>query len=192
MEFREPLLITAFLSMGTIAPSAPNYSHIDIHGFSFVKTVNTDSKEHKIIEINDSYTYIDNYIVNSSSDIKYIALHEKIAKFKNFAKSDWFKDIPSQTSIEISQAILRIFYGINKVPENISVSSEGSIVFNFFNGDTYNVIEVYNTSEIVYLKRPEGEESVAYEVSYEVLKSKLYEDFNEGGENLLSEMVYGE
>jgi len=109
----------------------------------------------------------------------YTVLEGRINNFSNLPVSDWFKVIPNEFSILKAVEILGIFKDINKIPENISASQEGSILFNFFKGKIFYIVEVYNSGEIVYLKQKPNEDSEVHEVNGLIeLKKILNEEFN--------------
>jgi hypothetical protein len=78
---------------------------------------------------------------------------DKLISFRKLLNSGYLVEIPSELAIDSSLCILNNFISKKLLPEKISPMVEGGIIFEFFTGDGYHSISVYNDSEIIYLKR---------------------------------------
>lgn len=77
---------------------------------------------------------------------------------------------PNQTAQDLALHTLEVLK-VNKVlPSLINSTDDNSLIFEFFINDKFYLIEFYNSGEIVYLRRIEGQPKFVIETTIEEIK----------------------
>ena len=89
-------------------------------------------------------------------------------------------EIPNQLSISNASQIFEVFEEKDVMPEKITASVEGGVLFEFFINSTYCAIELSNGGEVIRIKRPRGEKSVISEMQLDEVCTELQQDLSYG------------
>jgi len=99
----------------------------------------------------------------------YANLSQRIASFR-YLRTDWSPycvEAPNAVAIGNALDALKRIWRWGVLPSKVNPSVEEGIVFEFTRGERFFLLEFYNESEIVYLKREGDAESEVSEVTLE-------------------------
>ena len=103
---------------------------------------------------------------------RYEKAKERIIEISN-NQEDVFA--PNQTACEMALEALKLLWDYKVLPSLINPSGDESLLFEFFMGNDFYLIEFYNSGEIIYLKRIVGKPKVIKEIDFQNLKDVIQE-----------------
>lgn len=82
-------------------------------------------------------------------------------------------DAPNQIAEDLAIRVLELCKETDFFPSIINASGDESLLFEFFTNENYYLIEIYNSGELIYLPRLNGESMPASEITLEELKGLI-------------------
>ena len=110
----------------------------------------------------------DRGIITASSDFiqKYESAKNRIVELCQNSNDEY---APNQTAQKLSLYTLELLKSNKVLPSLINSTDDSSLIFEFFVENEFYLIEFYNSSEIIYLRRIEGQPKFVTETSIDAI-----------------------
>ena len=118
----------------------------------------------------------DEGIVVATSDFKekYEAAKNRIIQLCKNSDDEY---APNQAAQGLALHTLSLFKNCKVVPSLINSTDDESLIFEFFVDDKFYLIEFYNSGEIIYLRRIEGQPKLVTEIKIDEI-NKIIKDIS--------------
>jgi hypothetical protein len=144
--------------------------HTSLMNFSISNHLNSADE---FLGINNSifYDFEISYVVQEKSE-------DLALQIKSFTALPNLDIAPNDWVINKSLILLDILSEQNILPDKISCSQEGSIIWEFLMNETYYMIEFFNDCEVIYL-RDDNNKIVSRTYTFEALQDQIIDLLNE-------------
>jgi hypothetical protein len=115
-------------------------------------------------------------IISASSDFieKYKSAKTRILELCQNSNDEY---APNQTAQDLALHTLELLKTNKFLPSLINSTDDSSLIFEFFADDKFYLIEFYNSGEIIYLRRIEGQPKLVIEVKIDEI-NKIIKDIS--------------
>lgn len=128
-------------------------------------TYNPKSSISRSVEVH-KLKWDDKSIVVASADFieKYMSAKTRIIEL---CKNSYDEYPPNQMAQDLALKTLELLKNNKILPSLINSTDDSSLIFEFFVNDKFYLIEFYNSGEIIYLRRIEGQPKFVIETTIE-------------------------